>query len=82
MAFQDFHWVLFYDDIRIHSVSLDYPTAVFIRSAELWHKYDAAVEQRPMVGDADCTAPGALADQRPDFPLPERVREDVAVRGS
>jgi hypothetical protein len=48
MTFQDFYRVLFDDDIRIHSVSLDDPTAVFIRCAELWHKYDAAVEQRPM----------------------------------
>jgi hypothetical protein len=31
------------------------PTAVFIGCAELWHKYDAAVEQRAVVGDADGT---------------------------
>ncbi|HEY4970772.1 MAG TPA: hypothetical protein VII35_12770 [Steroidobacteraceae bacterium] len=71
----------FDDDIRIHTMSLDDPTAVFIRRAELWHKYGAAVEQRPMVGDADRTAPGALADQQTDFPLPKCVREDFAVGG-
>src|ERR1700730_7358411 len=81
MAFHDFHRVLFDDDIRIHTMSLDDPTAVLIRRAELWHKYGAAVEQRPMVGDADRTPPGALADQQSDFPLPECVRENIAVGG-
>lgn len=43
------HRVLFDDDVRIHPVALDDPTAVFIRCAELSHKYDAAVEQAPTV---------------------------------
>jgi hypothetical protein len=52
MTFQDFHRVLFDDDIRIHTVSLDDPTTVFICNAELWHKYGATVEQRPMASTA------------------------------
>src|ERR1700678_2362088 len=70
-SLHDLHRVLFDDDIRIHPVPFDDPPAVCIRRAELWHKYSAAVEQRAMVGDADRAAPGALADQRPDFPLAE-----------
>src|ERR1700676_1545309 len=79
MAFQYFHRVLFDDDIRIHSVPLDDPTAVLICRAELWHKYGAAVEQRSVVVDPDHTAPGALADECADFPLAERVRKNITV---
>src|ERR1700730_689499 len=80
MTFQYLDRVLFDDDIRIHSVSLDDPTAVFIRSTELWHKYGATVEQRPVIGDADRSTPCALADQGADFPLAKRIRENVSVR--
>src|SRR3981081_4688855 len=80
MTFQPLSRVLFDDDIRIHPVPLDDPTAVFIRRTELWHKYRATVEQRPMVRDADRSAPGALDDQGPDFPLAELVRKNISVR--
>src|ERR1700676_1103737 len=80
MAFQYLHRVLFDGDIRIHSVSLDYPAAVLIRRTELWHKNGATVEQRPVLGDADRSAPRALADERADFPLTERIRENIPVR--
>src|SRR5450631_3901117 len=80
-ALQYFDRVLFDDDIRIHSVSLDDPIPTFIGCAELWHKYGTAVEQWPVIGNADRTAPGAFADQCADFPLTERMRKDIPVRG-
>src|SRR6202165_12290 len=71
--------ILIDHDVRIDAVTFDDPVTVRIRRTELRHKYGASVEQRSAVGHAYYAAPCALADEHADFPLPEGIRENIAV---
>ncbi len=60
-------------------MAFDDPAAIGTIGSELRHIHRGAIDERPMVGDANDATPRPLADERTQSRLAEPVRKDVAV---
>src|SRR5262249_35468731 len=79
-ALDDRFRIIFDRDVGVNAVAFDYPIAFSVGEAEFGDVDDAAVDERPAIGDANHAAPRTFADQRPQAGFAEHRREDVAVR--